>query len=58
MKRLDRRFATEQSDLRPGTLQAWIVASSNWSAERVDQAERCLREAMLGLMGKDPRSMH
>lgn len=34
-------------------LQAWIADSSNWSAERVELAERCLREAVVVLFGHD-----
>lgn len=34
-------------------LQTWIVASSSWSIDRVDLAERCLREAVLVLFGQD-----
>lgn len=34
-------------------LQSWIVASSDWPAERVEHAERCLREAVVVLLGKD-----
>lgn len=34
-------------------LQAWIVDSSDWSNERVELAERCLREAVVVLLGHD-----